>query len=142
HDVIMKQPQFALSLIDQMANRLRFANTYINVSTEWFQRIALGDYDFVENRVKEEQSSVVLSVTQTYAAKATAFLSAFFKMTNEIKLREERLKEQLNTLTIEIDEAKRHRAVAEITDSDFFQQLRKTARRLRKPRSSKPDTSA
>ena len=137
HAVITAHPAFALSLIDQMAHRLRFANAYINVSTEWCQRIALGDYDFVEERVKEEQTSMIMSVTQAYAAKAATFLSSFFKMTKEVHSREDNLKAQVHTLTIQIDEAKRQQAVAEVTETDFFQQIRKTVKRLRKPRPSK-----
>jgi hypothetical protein len=37
----------------------------------------------------------------------------------------------VRALKIEIDEAKRQKQVAEITETDYFQQLREKARRLR-----------
>jgi K+-sensing histidine kinase KdpD len=46
--------------------------------------------------------------------------------------REAKLKEQLLELRIEIDEAKRAKQVAEITESDFFQTLQDKAKRYRK----------
>ncbi|WP_156120600.1 GAF domain-containing protein [Neosynechococcus sphagnicola] len=51
--------------------------------------------------------------------------------------REEKLKDQLNQLRIEIDEAKRARQVAEITDTDFFQALQQKAR-LQRDRQNQP----
>jgi twitching motility two-component system response regulator PilH len=45
--------------------------------------------------------------------------------------RERALRQEVQALKIEIDEAKRQRQVAEITDTDYFQQLRDRARRLR-----------
>ena len=49
----------------------------------------------------------------------------------EAKAREEKLKQQLSDLRIEVDEVKRARQVAEITETDYFQQLQKRAKHLR-----------
>lgn len=48
--------------------------------------------------------------------------------------RERRLKEQIQHLRIEIDEAKREERVAEITETEYFRQLQDKARRLKKAR--------
>jgi CheY-like chemotaxis protein len=45
--------------------------------------------------------------------------------------RESRLREQIRALEIEVDEAKKAREVQEITDTDYFKQLRERARALR-----------
>lgn len=45
--------------------------------------------------------------------------------------REAALRQEVRALKIEIDEAKRQKQVAEITETDYFQQLREKARRLR-----------
>jgi twitching motility two-component system response regulator PilH len=45
--------------------------------------------------------------------------------------RERALRREVQALKIEIDEAKRRKQVAEITETDYFQQLRDRARRLR-----------
>ncbi len=53
-------------------------------------------------------------------------------MVREVYAREESLKRQVAELRIEIDEAKKAQQVAEITDTDYFQQLRQKALDFRK----------
>ena len=56
----------------------------------------------------------------------------FQRMAQEVAAREQRFKQQIETLRIEIDETKKARQVAELTETDFFQQLQAQARsRLR-----------
>lgn len=56
----------------------------------------------------------------------------FQRMAREVQAREERLQQQVRELQIEIDEARQARQVAEITESDYFQQLRGQAADLRR----------
>jgi DNA-binding response OmpR family regulator len=60
----------------------------------------------------------------------------FQRMATEIYSREMRLKEEVQQLRIEIDQVKMAHQVAEITDTDFFQDLQRKARQLRPDRSS------
>jgi hypothetical protein len=63
----------------------------------------------------------------------------FERMAREVYAREERLQQQVQALRIEIDQAKRARQVAEITETDYFQQLQQRARALRaRPSDSSP----
>jgi len=55
----------------------------------------------------------------------------FERMAREVAAREEQLKQQIQVLSIEIDQAKKTRQVSEITDTEYFQQLRKKAKELR-----------
>jgi nitrate/nitrite-specific signal transduction histidine kinase len=55
----------------------------------------------------------------------------FSRMASEIYAREQRLKQQVQQLRIELDEARQAREVAEITESDYFQQLEAKAQDLR-----------
>jgi ribosomal protein L12E/L44/L45/RPP1/RPP2 len=55
----------------------------------------------------------------------------FMLMVSKVRLREEGLKQQVEELKIEIDQAKRQSQVNEITDTDFFQDLQRKARKLR-----------
>jgi DNA-binding response OmpR family regulator len=55
----------------------------------------------------------------------------FQEMTREIQARERRLKEQVQQLRVEVDQARRARQVAEITQTDYFQNLKQQARALR-----------
>lgn len=50
------------------------------------------------------------------------------------KVREEKLRMQLQELRVEVDEAKRSRQVAEITETEYFQQLQQRAGQLRRRR--------
>ena len=54
-----------------------------------------------------------------------------------VRKREESLKQQVMQLTIEIDEVKRQRAVEELTETDFFENLQATARKLREKRAAR-----
>lgn len=55
----------------------------------------------------------------------------FQRMAREVYAREQKLKQEVQQLRIEIDEAKKARQVAEITETDYFQQLQEKVRRLR-----------
>jgi DNA repair ATPase RecN len=55
----------------------------------------------------------------------------FQRMVREVQAREQRLRQQVQELKIEIDEVKKARQVAEITETDYFQELQEKARKLR-----------
>jgi CRP-like cAMP-binding protein len=55
----------------------------------------------------------------------------FQRMVREVNTREKRLKQQVAELRIEIDEVKKARQVADITETEYFKELRKKARQLR-----------
>jgi CheY-like chemotaxis protein len=57
---------------------------------------------------------------------------SFARMAGEVRAREERLRREVADLRIEIDEAKQAQRVAEITGSDYFQDLRGRAAELRR----------
>jgi DNA-binding response OmpR family regulator len=58
----------------------------------------------------------------------------FQRMAAEVHAREQRLKQQVQQLRVEVDQAKRARQVAEITETDYFQELQQKARELRRPK--------
>ena len=55
----------------------------------------------------------------------------FQRMAGEVYAREERLRQQVQELRIQIDEGQKAREVAEITETDYFRALQEKARRLR-----------
>ncbi|WP_448564084.1 PDC sensor domain-containing protein [Trichothermofontia sp.] len=61
----------------------------------------------------------------------------FQNMAREVYSREERLKQQVQQLQIEIDQSKRQKQVREIVETDFFQNLQAKARLMRR-RSQQP----
>lgn len=58
-------------------------------------------------------------------------LSALATVTLEAYIREQNLRQKIEELRIEIDEAKKARQVAEITESDYFRDLQQKVRKLR-----------
>ena len=56
----------------------------------------------------------------------------FIHMAHQVKVREQKLKQQVVQLNFEIDESKRERQVAAVTGTEYFQQLQQKAQRLRK----------
>jgi CHASE3 domain sensor protein len=61
---------------------------------------------------------------ESFSSLAVAALEAY--------IREQSLRQEIRQLRIEIDQAKKARQVAEITETDYFQELRKKAKELRK----------
>ena len=55
----------------------------------------------------------------------------FQRMVGEVQQREAKLKEQVQQLRIEIDQGRKERQVAEITETDYFYQLQQKAANLR-----------
>lgn len=62
-------------------------------------------------------------IVESMSLLATAALEAY--------IREQSLRQEIRQLRIELDEARRDRQVAEITETEYFQQLRNRARELR-----------
>jgi HAMP domain-containing protein len=60
----------------------------------------------------------------------------FNEMAVQVQQREQKLKEQVVQLRIEIDETKRKKQVSEIVDTEYFQELRQKTQDLRRKRSS------
>ena len=64
----------------------------------------------------------------------------FQRMAREVYARTQKLKEQVQTLKIEIDEIKRQQDVAKIIETDFFQDIQAKADKVRQQRrNKKPD---
>ncbi len=55
----------------------------------------------------------------------------FDRMAGQVREREERMQRQIKELSVQIDEGKRRRQVAEITDTDYFRDLQQRAKELR-----------
>jgi CheY-like chemotaxis protein len=71
----------------------------------------------------------------TVAARADSLgqlARVFQRMGREVQAREERLKMQVQKLRVEIDEVRKAKQVAEITETDYFQELQQKAQHLRK----------
>jgi transcriptional regulator with GAF, ATPase, and Fis domain len=80
-------------------------------------------------------SAADLNLLNTLASQAApAIENALLheRVLREAREREERLQKQIQQLSIELDEVRQREKVAEITETDYFQQLRDQATNLRK----------
>jgi HAMP domain-containing protein len=66
----------------------------------------------------------------------------FSQMAVEVQSREKKLKEEVVQLRIEIDEVKKQKQIDEITDSEFFRDLKGKAKSMRQRASEDPDDSS
>lgn len=128
-EILDQRPDIALSLIRGFSSRLRFSTTYIEKAIDWSQKIAAGDYSFVEHT-----QTIMKGGSTNDDDKATQLLSAFFKMVKSVKAREDELKQTVEKLTLQIDEARRRQEFEEITGTDFYANLKEQARQLRAQR--------
>jgi CRP-like cAMP-binding protein len=127
-DVLNQRPDLAISVIRDVSSRLRFATIYIEKAIQWSHRIAEGDYSFAD-QVKAESEGAVSNED-----KAGELLSAFFQLVQGVKGREDELKQQLQKLTLEIDEVRRKQEFEELTGTDFYANLKAQAAKLRQQR--------
>lgn len=125
--ILNQRPDVSLSIIRSYSDRLRFSTTYIERAIDWTQKIAEGDYSFVDQ-------TQPLNQTDSDNDKATQLLSAFFTMVHRVKEREDGLKQQLEKLSFEIDQARRKQEFEEITNTEFYTQLKEQAKALRQKR--------
>jgi CRP-like cAMP-binding protein len=133
NEILDQRPDLALELIRSFSSRLRFSTTYVQKAIEWSQKISAGDYSFVEN------TQAAGRVEGSDEDKAGQLLSAFFQMVRNVKAREDDLKQQVEKLALQIDEARRKQEFEEITGTDFYANLKEQARKLRAQRMSGQD---
>ena len=98
--------------------------------TRYAQRVESGDYTQAQipNLWLKDEVSVLAEV--------------FESMVSSVREREDMLKKQITEMQIVIDETKRKRDVEEITNSEFFNNLKDQAKKLRKTGESTAETEA
>ena len=76
----------------------------------------------------------LLTTVASQASQAIVNAQLHQQQLEEARTREEKLQQQLHELQLEVDHIKRARQVAEITETEYFQQLQQRAKRLREQR--------
>ncbi len=127
-EILEQRSDVSLAIIRSYSERLRFSTTYIEKAIDWSQKTAEGDYSFAEQTLPLVDSAV------SDTDKAAQLLSAFFAMVRKVKAREDGLKQQLEKLTFEIDQARRKQEFEEITSTEFYANLKEQAKALRQKR--------
>jgi len=134
YEILDQRPDLALELIRSFSSRLRFSTAYIQKAIAWSQKIAAGDYGFIENTQPAQAEG-------SDEDRAGQLLSAFFQMVTSVKAREDQLKQELEKLTIQIDDNRRKKEFEEITSTNVYSRIKEQAKILRARRQTddKPD---
>lgn len=133
-DWMKSHPTYALDVLRGLADKVRMDSTYVRKAIEWSNKIAQGDYALPMEEINTEHTSVSTRARPDEAVVAE-FLAAFHTMIQGVKTREDHLKQQIQELSIQIDHAKVDEEVDQLTQSNFFKNLKEARDRLRKPRS-------
>lgn len=133
HEVMMRAPAIAEGIITILCERVRARVSDMKEDYLYMQQFAK-----VTSAAAAVESGVYVPEALDDVAERTDALGrlarVFQSMMREVYTREKKLKQQIVELHIEIDEARKALQVAEITDTDYFQNLRQRANALRKTR--------
>ncbi|HEY4689430.1 MAG TPA: cyclic nucleotide-binding domain-containing protein [Anaerolineae bacterium] len=133
YDLIAKRPEVARRIIQVLSRHLRARMHDMAEDYQYMRQFAkvTAAAVAVEAGVYEPDSlNEVAQRTDELGQLARVFQRAI----HEVYAREQRLKQQVAELRIEIDQVHQARQVAEITETEYFQQLRKRAGELRSAR--------
>ena len=128
-EILSRQPELALSVIRSLISRLRHNTSYIEQITEMSRHVARGDYSFLDETWSEQTEE-----EKSGQDKIRQLMAEFYSMVRGVRERETELKEQVQKLALQIDEAKRKQVFEAITNTDFYADLKKQAQELRAQR--------
>jgi DNA-binding response OmpR family regulator len=122
---------FAPALLDARIGAALSAKRLRDLEIEYLEqvgRLTRAAESLEADEFEPESLSAVVDRSDALGVLARSFV----RMANEVRAREDALRLQVRELTIEIDDARQARRVAEITDSDYFRTLRGRAEELRR----------
>jgi DNA repair ATPase RecN len=124
-------PSMSLEIMDGLCNRLR--HTSHNLSEDFeYMRLVQQIIEAAQALEGDSYSPQILDEV-TQREDALGHLARVFRrMANEVQSREERLQLEVQTLRIEVDRVKQSQQVAEITETEYFRELREKANVLRR----------
>ncbi|MBN1954116.1 MAG: cyclic nucleotide-binding domain-containing protein [Anaerolineae bacterium] len=120
---VHSSPALTQAVIQLLSERSRHMISYVEWLGQWTRLVAEGHYDQAMNSLdagREAQDDALAAVADAVGS-----------MVQVVKKREEQLRQEVAQLQIQIDEKKRQRHVAEITETDYFKGLAERANRLR-----------
>lgn len=141
HDLMSHQPEITRSVIRILSNRLRHMVHHMSVEFAYMQQFAR----LTAAAVAIESEIYVPSSLDDVAARPDELgqLGRVFQQTiRELARRDQQLHDQLAHLQIEIDDVRKARHVAELTESATFRNLQMQAQRLQRRRKSRTPAPA
>lgn len=116
-------PVLTQGVIRLLSLRTRHMTDYIERLGHWARLVAEGQYNQAMENIQAEEGVA----DRALAAVADAVKS----MVQAVQEREERLRQEVIQLRIQVDETKRKKQVAEITETDYFRRLAEQAENMR-----------
>lgn len=121
--IIDQHPQARHGLVMELTRRSRSMLQYINEFSHLTEMISAGDYGSVQAQINLSSDSGDGTLK--------AARSAFAAMLTKIKEREAELQSKIQSLTIQIDQARAAKEIQSITDDSMFQSLQQNSASLR-----------
>ena len=121
--IIDQDPDARHGLVMELTRRSRSMLQYINEFSHLTELISAGDYGSVQAQINLSSNSGDGSLK--------AARSAFSAMLTKIKEREAELQSKIQSLTIQIDQARAAKEIQSITDDTMFQSLQQNSASLR-----------
>jgi CRP-like cAMP-binding protein len=121
---VQTSPELAGRVIRLLSQRTRHMTDYVERLGHWARLVAEGNYDQAMESIQREGDTVDRALI--------AVADAVKSMVQAVQQREEQLRQEVTMLRIQIDDTKRKKQVAEITETDYFQKLARQAQSLRK----------
>lgn len=133
YTLIAQRPGVARGVIHVLSQRLRGRMRDMAEDFEYMQQ-----FDRVTAAAVAVEAGIYEPASLDEVARRTDALGqlarVFQRMVRQVYSREQSLKQQVAELRIEIDQVKQAHQVAEITETEYFQQLQQKAHRLRAAR--------
>jgi CRP-like cAMP-binding protein len=144
---LLQDHDVALAVMSSLNERIRYTTDFLGEVRQWVGRMANGQYRETTHFFDEMQSWVRHVAAGEYDEAVTgagaqgvqyrdqtmAVLAAeFARMATQVRRREDELRQEIDQLKIEIDHTRRKHQVAEITETDFFQDIKARADQLRR----------
>lgn len=131
HRLLHNHPSISLEIMDGLCTRLRHTSQNLSEDFEYMRQVQQ-IIDAAQALEVENYSAEILDeVTQRHDALGH-LARVFRRMANEVQSRQERLQLEVQTLRIEVDRVKQSQQVAEITETEYFRELRDKATVLRR----------
>lgn len=118
-NLLAAHTEVATGVMSGLSGRIRYTTDFIGEIRQWVKRMAEGDYQSIQAPGNLEDSSL------------SALAAEFVRMAGQVREREEKLQQEVAQLRIEIDEKKRKEEFSQITESDYYINLKAKLKAMR-----------
>jgi len=122
-EIIQDHPKLHTKLMAELSNRCRSMLSYIDEFSYLTRLASAGDFSAISSHLASRQNDADSTLE--------AARESFARMLESIRKREDQLQNRIQSLTIEIDQARAAKEVSTIVEDETFQTLLQNSHRLR-----------